>query len=516
MPYSYAYIRCSSEEQKKSGLGVEAQEDQIRSLHRLYCEEPPWGEHCHEHDEPGFFTDLAVSAYKKEWTERPGASALLKILQPGDVIHFAKVDRAFRSTFDFATTIRKLDALNVSMRFADINVDSKTPTGRALLEMLVVWAQWESAIKGVRVREALAAKHARNGTGAVPPEKQNRKKTIHKSATEKPAEVAVPIPYCDTPEEEKFLMRAGKVHCYVRCSHEDQVASGLGLESQKAAAERYITRLMDMNPLLERGGVFTDAGISAFTKRLSERQQGKVLCETVQPGDHVVFLRMDRAFRNTIDMRVTLDLWRGLGVTMHFSDQMLDLSSPMGVMFATTLVMFAELESSMNSARTKAGLDMLKKRGLRTNFEPPIGFMLVKDHAGFQRLVLDRPHVAVMKLTAHLKRIGMDEKSICMHIENLMAKRLGYEPVKTYGGEVWPEHTFKARQYLHKKRPGITRRNIKGKPHIIVSPYLTRKSMQCIVSRLPRVEDYRRRVRELKTIEQSRSVGLSPSVTVGS
>lgn len=524
MPFSYAYIRCSSEEQKKSGLGTAAQRQQILSLHRLYGEEPDWGDAQHDGTEPdcshpGFFYDLGVSAYKREWSDRPAASALLKVLKSGDVIHFAKADRAFRSTYDFACVVKQLDSLNVSMRFADLNIDSKTPTGRALLSMLVVWAEWESSIKGARVREAKAAKLAAAANASphasVPPVAK-RKKVLHKSVTATPLDV--PIPYSSKELDEKdYGLTAGRVHFYIRCSHEDQVVSGLGLQAQRAAAERYCQRLLEMNPLLEMGEVFTDAGVSAFTKRLRERPNGARLCESLKTGDHVIFLRMDRAFRNTIDMRVTLEWWKEMGVTMHFADQMLDLSSPMGIMFATTLAMFAELESQMNSDRTKAGIAQLKKRGLLSNMKPPVGFQVVVDSAGIKRLVLDRQRVAIMKLAHIYWKRGMTANQVTMAVEKVAAKHLGFDPVRSVNGEEWPligGTGYKARTMLGRGRPRTYLKVKDGKKIIVVMPFVTWRSLELIRKRMNAIDQYRYRVNQLSSRSESRSSGLLPASTV--
>ena len=73
-----------------------------------------------------------------------------------------------------------------------------------------------------------------------------------------------------------------------------------------------------------------------------------------QPGDHVVFARMDRAFRNLRDLLTVLDEYEKREIVVHFVDQRLDLSTANGKLVASILAAIAQWESDRKSEASRA------------------------------------------------------------------------------------------------------------------------------------------------------------------
>src|SRR2546428_6155908 len=85
-------------------------------------------------------------------------------------------------------------------------------------------------------------------------------------------------------------------YVYLRVSTEDQAKSGLGIEAQKDIGQRWC-QLRG----LELKDYFSDEAESSVTK-LVDRPAGRELSVCLKQRDHVVFPKLDRGFRDTVDM----------------------------------------------------------------------------------------------------------------------------------------------------------------------------------------------------------------------
>lgn len=110
------------------------------------------------------------------------------------------------------------------------------------------------------------------------------------------------------------------------------------------------------------GGFFDDKAVSGG-RPFTERPEGRKLWVTCQPGDAIVWHKMDRAFRSVKDGSLVLSQFRDRGVAIHSLDIGLDTSTPMGEFIAHLLIILAQLERSWISSRTKEALAALKAKG---------------------------------------------------------------------------------------------------------------------------------------------------------
>ena len=116
---------------------------------------------------------------------------------------------------------------------------------------------------------------------------------------------------------------------------------------------------------LEQAGcdrIFTDQGISAVAKKRAGFEQA---LKALNDGDTFVIWKMDRAFRS---LRNALDILEEFEYrNIHFcslTDQ-IDTTTPMGKCMYQIRNVFAELERSLISERTKAGMAAAQKRGVK-------------------------------------------------------------------------------------------------------------------------------------------------------
>lgn len=84
---------------------------------------------------------------------RPELEALLRRLRPGDVLMVYKVDRLARSLVDLMRVLQLVADVGASFKSLTEPIETTTPAGRLLLQMLGAVAEFERAI----IRERCAA-----------------------------------------------------------------------------------------------------------------------------------------------------------------------------------------------------------------------------------------------------------------------------------------------------------------------------------------------------------------------
>lgn len=111
------------------------------------------------------YTDHGVSG---RTTSRPGLDALLADVQPGDTIAVYKLDRIGRSTAHVAQLLADLSERGIFIESISDGLNSSTPTGRAMLQMLAIFAEMERSFIQERTIAGLAAAKAQGRTGGRP------------------------------------------------------------------------------------------------------------------------------------------------------------------------------------------------------------------------------------------------------------------------------------------------------------------------------------------------------------
>ncbi|ESX96698.1 recombinase family protein [Mesorhizobium sp. LNJC403B00] len=89
-------------------------------------------------------------------TGRPELKACLRALRRGDTLLITRIDRLARSATDLLNIVRGLDKDGVSLRVLDQQIDTSSPAGRAMLQMLAVFAEFETAIRAERQMDGIA------------------------------------------------------------------------------------------------------------------------------------------------------------------------------------------------------------------------------------------------------------------------------------------------------------------------------------------------------------------------
>lgn len=141
------YLRVSTTEQATNGSGLDAQ----RAAIAAEAERRGWSVRWIE--------DRGASAKD---LRRSGIREALTLLAAGDAdaLAVAKLDRLSRSLLDFSGLVERSRQERWQIVALDLGVDTSTPSGEMMANVLASFAQFERRLIGQRTAEALRAKRA--------------------------------------------------------------------------------------------------------------------------------------------------------------------------------------------------------------------------------------------------------------------------------------------------------------------------------------------------------------------
>ena len=144
MRIAYGYCRASTGRQH---LTFDVQKASITRYFQEKLEPEGWSF-------GGFFEDKATSG-TKPLTEREQGRRLWVAAQTGDCVIWSKLDRAFRSVRDGATTLQLFKEKGVAIHSLDLALDTSTALGSFVMHLLVLLAELEREWISSRTRDAL-------------------------------------------------------------------------------------------------------------------------------------------------------------------------------------------------------------------------------------------------------------------------------------------------------------------------------------------------------------------------
>lgn len=338
------------------------------------------------------------SAWKKGFwglDQRPAGRELVKCLKPGDHIVCYNVERLARNAENCLRMLREFEEKGISVHFASERFEYNTASGKFMLTVMAAAAQYQSDIKSERTREALRIKKMFGGGGN---KKKERSEWLDSS---------MPIKRRTT---ERVENRNFTVHIYNRVSSHDQKLSQLGMDVQRGG------NLHKANLIAATGDsvkieTYEDESVSAFSVNFSKRPAASKMLAALKPGDHVVFYRGDRAFRNTRQCCEFVELCIKNGITVHLTREGISTADEHGRMFFKILAVFAEIESETKRTQKLAINEYMAARG-RPISRYPRQFKAKKIN-GRKQLVYNEKELAEMSRAWLLRKLGHKWDQVC-------------------------------------------------------------------------------------------------------
>ncbi len=250
-----------------------------------------------------------------------------------------------------------------------------------------------------------------------------------------------------------------KIFPYTRVSTFDQIEA-LDQQDRIVLAYSEFLKIKLQDQSIEVLHIFRDTE-SAFKVPFSARPMGSVICRFAQRGDHIVIARVNRIFRNQLDMCNQVKSWLERGINVHFATEQLDCSTSSGKMLLGILTSIAEGESASLSERQKLSCrERYEIKGYGTKL---MNVLLVKP-PNCRYATLARKNIAVLRLAAFLRRMtcilngkAMSWEKVSDAIEEVLARRENRR-VKLRSCRYWcPSQLYKSmRKMLLSKHQAIT------------------------------------------------------------
>lgn len=138
----YGYARVSSRGQERDGNSLEAQENMLlsRGCQKVFKE-----------------------AYTGTKMERPVFQELVRLLQPGDTLMVAKLDRFARTVVEGAQVIQELVERGICVDIANMGRAENTPMGKLMVYMMLAFAEFERDTIMDRLNSGKEVKRSRGG-----------------------------------------------------------------------------------------------------------------------------------------------------------------------------------------------------------------------------------------------------------------------------------------------------------------------------------------------------------------
>lgn len=198
---------------------------------------------------------------------------------------------------------------------------------------------------------------------------------------------------------------------YIRVSTADQAEHGVSLDAQQERLTAYA-----IANGLEVAGILRESAISG-TIPLADRPEGEKLTQMVSSGQvrHVIALKLDRLFRNSIDALTTTQTWDKKGVALHLTDMggtSLSTGSAMGKMMFAMMSAYAEFERNLTAERTTQALAH-KKLNSQAYSPTPYG----KDRDG-ERLTDNEQEQGIINKMRELRDNGFSLRGIAEHLNS--------------------------------------------------------------------------------------------------
>lgn len=151
------YCRVSTQEQARSGLSLDMQERRMRA-------------HCEAH---GYRVAEVIrdEGFSAKTLDRPGMARVRELVasRAVDAIVVYKLDRLTRSVRDFGQLLVDFEEAEVAFEAVSDRLDTGSPSGRLVVNIMVSVSQWEREEAASRTRDALAQAKARGVHLGKPP-----------------------------------------------------------------------------------------------------------------------------------------------------------------------------------------------------------------------------------------------------------------------------------------------------------------------------------------------------------
>lgn len=213
-----------------------------------------------------------------------------------------------------------------------------------------------------------------------------------------------------------------RVAIYIRVSHDEQVKHGLSLESQKKSLEDYCKKHGHII-----AGVYIDEGLTA-RKTLRKRLEFNRMMKDVKADkiDLIIFIKLDRWFRNVRDYYNTMDILEAHNCTWIATEEDYDLTTSTGRLNLNIRLSISQNESDQTSDRINFVFANSRAEGYVVTGSCPFGYKIEN-----KKYVPDEEKVKILNdIYDYYLRIGSTRKTLLYYREHYGT--LCYDTIRKY------------------------------------------------------------------------------------
>lgn len=213
-----------------------------------------------------------------------------------------------------------------------------------------------------------------------------------------------------------------RVAIYIRVSHDEQVKNGLSLDSQRKTLEEYCNK--HGHKIV---GVYIDEGLTA-RKTLKKRVEFNRMIQDVKDDkiDLIVFIKLDRWFRNVADYYKTMEILDAHNCTWVATEEDYDLTTSNGILNLNIRLSISQNESDQTSDRINFVFDNRRAEGYVVTGACPFGYKIEN-----KRYVPDPEKVKIVNdIYDYYLKYGSVRKTLTYYRENY--GKLSYFSIRKY------------------------------------------------------------------------------------
>jgi site-specific DNA recombinase len=204
---------------------------------------------------------------------------------------------------------------------------------------------------------------------------------------------------------------------------------------------------------------FIDPGVSGSKPFLQRKEARKAIAfMKANAITTIIVLKLDRAFRNTVDMHQTIDSLMDQGISFRIANPDIDFHGPFGRLIATLLGAIAEFELGCRAERQKDGFEVMRRKRVSRSQHAPFGWDLgpeltdQQSHAGrpLRQLVPNEKEQAALReiLEAYERKETLQAIADRLNEQGIPTKRAGSTMMR-HGREIqisgrWKPQTIKS------------------------------------------------------------------------
>ncbi len=232
------------------------------------------------------------------------------------------------------------------------------------------------------------------------------------------------------------LKQINNIYGYVRVSTDEQVKSGISLETQKQQISEFVREKYNR----EVTEFFADEGISG-THAVLDRPASRKMTDVIDEHDVVICTRLDRLSRSSSDLLGLIPVLQDIGITLYFCEQFgempivypdsakskgldakFDMNSMANQIMLMVLSAVAEIEHATIKDRFAAGKLDWASRGYAIGGSAPYGYRHkeVKTGSKTRQYLEEVPEEqAVLRSIYKLNKRGFGARKIAKQVNSM-------------------------------------------------------------------------------------------------